>query len=130
MKIDSSEASTMHCEQEEENIERVLGVQKTKCTFRRGKKGNGYNNKNVIVAMMMMMMHHAVDASPNKDVQPAVQVNKCCERFEILVDLKCVNAEGVNTCESLFFCLFHELLNVFLKKLLRAIWRNDFERGR
>lgn len=85
----------MHAEQEE-NIECVLGVQKAKCN--RHSKRNRCNNNNVIVASIVAIfvtMQHAVEASPNKDVQP-VRINKCCEKFEIYVDLRCTNAQEVN----------------------------------
>lgn len=101
MKIDASGASAMQLfEEQEENTECVLGAQQTKCNFH--SKRNGYNN-NVIVASIMavfvMMMHHAVEASPSKDVQPSVKINKCCEKFEIYVDSRCTSAKEVNTSE-------------------------------
>lgn len=92
---DSSEASTMHTEQEE-SIGCVLGEQKKKCNWR--SKRIGCNN-NVIVASIVAIfiaMQHAVSASPSKDVQPAVRINKCCEKFEIYVDGRCTIAQEVN----------------------------------
>lgn len=86
----------MHAEQEE-NIECVLGKQKTKCNLH--SKRIGCNN-NVIVASIVAIviaLQHAVDASPSKDVQPVVRINKCCEKFEIYVDEKCTSAKDLNT---------------------------------
>lgn len=88
----------MHAKQEE-NTECVLGEQQTKCNSQ-SKKNGCSNNKNVIVtsiiAIIFMTTQHAVDASPSKDVQPAVRINKCCEKFEIYVDLRCTSASEVN----------------------------------
>lgn len=86
----------MHAEQEE-NIECVLGEQKAKCNWH--SKRNRCNNNNVIVASIaaiFIAMHNAVGASPSKDVQPLVRINKCCEKFEIYVDSRCTNAKEVN----------------------------------
>lgn len=95
----------MHAEQEE-NIECVLGQQKAKCNLH--SKRNGCNNNySVIVASIVavfVMMHHAVvDASPSKDVQPTVRINKCCEKFEIYVDSRCTSAREVNACKYFFY---------------------------
>lgn len=90
----------MHAEQEE-NVESVLGKQKTKCNLHRPRNGYKGNNNNVIVtsivAIFIAMMQ--VDASPNKEVQPAVRINKCCEKFEIYVDNRCTIAKDVNACK-------------------------------
>jgi hypothetical protein len=99
---DSSEASTMHAEKQEENVECVLGKQKTKCNLH--SQRNGYkcssNNNNVIVASFIAIFIATttlqVDASPNKEVQPFIKINKCCEKFEIYVDSRCTSAEEVN----------------------------------
>lgn len=103
MRIDASEASTMHFfAEQEENTECVLGVQKAKCSLRR--KRNGCNNNNVIVASIIAIfvaMQHAVGASPSKDVQPLVKINKCCEKFEIYVDGRCTNAQEINSSKCL-----------------------------
>lgn len=104
MGIETSETSTMQAEQEE-NIECVLGVQQMKCNSY--SKRNGCNNNySVIVASIaavFVMMHHAVvDASPSKDVQPTVRINKCCEKFEIYVDSRCTMAREVNVCKLIF----------------------------
>ena len=98
MSMETSETSTMHAEQEE-NTENRLGKQKTKCNLYN--KRNRCNN-NVIVASIIaifMTMHHTVNASPSKDVQPSVRINKCCEKFEIYVDSRCTNAAEVNACK-------------------------------
>lgn len=94
---DSSEASTMHAEQEE-NVECVLGKQKAKCNMHRRRNGYKSNNKHVIVASIIAIFIATMraDASPNKDTQPAVRINKCCEKFEIYVDSRCVTAQDVN----------------------------------
>lgn len=100
MKIDASGASAMHSAEQEENIECVLRAQQTNCNFH--SKRNGYNNNNVIAASIMavfVMMHHAADASPSKDVQPSVRINKCCEKFEVYVDSRCTSAKEVNISE-------------------------------
>lgn len=98
MSIDSNETSTMHAKQEE-NTECVLGKQKTKCSSQ-SKRNGCSNNKNVIVASIIAIIfitkQNAVDASPSKDVQPSVRINKCCEKFEIYVDSRCTTASEVN----------------------------------
>lgn len=109
---DSREASTMHSEQEE-NVEYRLGEQKKiKCNLHseRQRKVHSYKSSSrhiVIVArsiigiiiFVTMQQYHAVSASPNKDVQPAVRINKCCEKFEIYVDSRCTIAKEVNACK-------------------------------
>lgn len=92
---ESGGASTMHAEQEE-NVECVLGEQQAKCNMHR--KRIGCNN-NVIAASILaiFMTMHSADASPSKDVQPSVRINKCCEKFEIYIDQRCTNAQEVNT---------------------------------
>lgn len=91
----------MQLSEQEENTECVLGAQQTNCNFH--SKRNGCNN-NVIAASIMAVlvlttMHHAVDASPSKDVQPSVKINKCCEKFEVYVDSRCTSAKEVNASE-------------------------------
>lgn len=103
MRIDADGASAMQFfAEQEENTEQVLGVQKANCTRRR--KRNGCNNNNVIVASIIAIfvaVHHTVGASPNKDSQPTVKINKCCEKFEIYVDGRCTSASEVNSCKCL-----------------------------
>lgn len=98
MFMETSKTSTMQAEQEE-NTENLLGEQKAKCNLH--SKRNRCNN-NVIVACIIaifMTLHNAVDASPSKDTQPSVRINKCCEKFEIYVDSRCTSASEVNACE-------------------------------
>lgn len=86
----------MHAKQEE-NVEFVLGKQKLKCNFRSQR-----NNNNVIVASIIAIFiasMQLVDASPNKDVQPSVKINKCCEKFEVYVDSRCTAAKEINASE-------------------------------
>lgn len=100
MSMETSETSTMHAEQEE-NTENLLGKQKTNCNLH--SKRNRCNN-NVIVASIIaivMTMHHTVNASPSKDAQPSVRINKCCEKFEIYVDQRCTLASDANACKYL-----------------------------
>lgn len=87
----------MHVEQEE-NVECVLGEQKTKCNLHSPRNGYKGSNNNVIVASIMgiFITMMQVDASPNREVQP-VKINKCCEKFEIYVDSRCTSAQEVNT---------------------------------
>lgn len=92
-------ASTMHAEQEE-NVECVLGKQKAKCSSHSHRSGCKSNNNVIatsIMAIFIVMMQ--VDASPNKEVQPTVRINKCCEKFEIYVDSRCTIAKEVNASE-------------------------------
>lgn len=58
------------------------------------------NNNNVIVAAIIftVLFLHCAQASPNNVVHHSVKVNKCCERFEILVDSRCTAAESINAC--------------------------------
>lgn len=87
--------SKMHVE--EENIESVLGAQKSACNNH--SQSNGYKYSNVIVAIatvLLVMMHQTAEASPNKDVQPQVKINKCCEKFEIYVNYRCTIAREAN----------------------------------
>lgn len=126
MSIETSKTSTMHAEQEE-NIECVLGQQKTECNSHSKRCNNNNSNCDVIVASIVavfVMMHHAaVDASPSKDAQPAVRINKCCEKFEIYVDSRCTSAREANACKFLF-------KNDFVLKInIRAIWKSDFREG-
>lgn len=39
---------------------------------------------------------HHVRASPRLENQTVITINKCCERFEILVDLHCTKAKDLN----------------------------------
>lgn len=39
---------------------------------------------------------HHVSASPGLENHTVVVINKCCERFEILVDLHCTKAKDLN----------------------------------
>jgi hypothetical protein len=97
---DSSEASTMH-EKQEENVECVLGEQKMKCNMHSPRNGYKCNKNNVIVASIIAIFVATmqVEASPNKEVQPTVKINKCCEKFEIYVDSRCTIATEVNACK-------------------------------
>jgi hypothetical protein len=62
------------------------------------------NNNNVIIAITFVaILLHCVQALPNKDVQPSVKINKCCEKFEILVDMSCTSAASINACEFIYF---------------------------
>lgn len=105
MGIETSGTSTMHAEQEE-NFQCALGAQKTECTWHR--KRNGCN-KNMIVASIVLIFvaMHTVDASPSKDVQPSVRINKCCEKFEIYVDSRCTSAQEVNASKCSLKFRFH-----------------------
>lgn len=58
-----------------------------------------------IIAIILLLQRGA-HASPSKNVQPSVKINKCCEKFEILVDSRCTNAASVNSSE-----LFLKTLN-------------------
>jgi hypothetical protein len=87
----------MHVEQEE-NVESILGKQQAKCNMHRRSGYKGNNNK-VIVASFVALLIAVVGASPNKDVQPAVRINKCCEKFEIYVENRCEMAADVNASE-------------------------------
>lgn len=42
---------------------------------------------------------HIAHASPSINIQPTVKINKCCEKFEIIVNSRCTNAASVNSCE-------------------------------
>lgn len=123
MSMETSKTSTMHAEQEE-NTENRLGKQKAKCNLH--SKRNRCNN-NVIVASIIAIvvtMHHAVDASPSKDVQPSVKINKCCEKFEIYVDSRCTIASKVNESE-----FYSSAVACFMIKLnLSRHLENYFER--
>jgi hypothetical protein len=51
------------------------------------------------VAIAIIAIVQTAHASPSKDIQPSVKINKCCEKFEILVDSRCTNAASVNISE-------------------------------
>lgn len=98
--------------EQEENVECVLGEQKTNCTMHRRQRNTAHrcNRKNdnvIVVASFIVTLvvlqlscgNAAVDALPSKDVQPLVRINKCCEKFEILVDEKCTAAKESNNSE-------------------------------
>ena len=121
---DSSEASTMHAEQEE-NVECVLGKQKAKCNMHRRRNGYKSNNKHVIVASIIAIFIATMraDASPNKDTQPTVRINKCCEKFEIYVDSRCVIAQDINA-SKLKIKIWNFIFSVFFS--IAAEWKPKF----
>lgn len=61
-----------------------------------------YNYNVIVVAIIFIAIAQYVQALPNKDVQPSVKINKCCEKFEIYVDGRCTTAEFVNTSKLIF----------------------------
>ncbi len=91
-------------QEEEESTEILLGKQKRKVHItmhtRNGICSNLTTIMNfyVVIVGIIAIVQNA-HASPNKDVQPAVRINKCCERFEILVDSRCTNAASLNMSE-------------------------------
>lgn len=100
--------------EQEENVECVLGEQKVNCTMHHRQQNVHRCNKNdnvIVVAsfiatlvVLQLSCGNAVDALPSKDVQPLVRINKCCEKFEILVDEKCTIAKDSNNSK------FHDKL--------------------
>lgn len=81
---------------QEENVECVLGKQKLKCNSLNKRY---YNNCAIVASIVAIFitLQHAAEASPSRDAQPSVRINKCCEKFEIYVDSRCTSAEDVNT---------------------------------
>lgn len=70
----------------------MMHTRKCNCTY----------NYNVIVAIIFTAIAlQYVKALPNKDIQPSIKINKCCEKFEIYVDGRCTSAELVNASELL-----------------------------
>lgn len=49
---------------------------------------------------------HHVRASPRLENQTVITINKCCERFEILVDLHCTKAKDYNQSKQMIICIF------------------------
>lgn len=91
---------------------------------RNGKCNNNNNTRNynlnailyyyvAIIATIAIVQN--AHASPSKDIQPTVKINKCCEKFEILVDSRCTNAASVNISEYIgpSGISLHEGLNSF-----------------
>lgn len=70
----------------------------------RNGKGNNNSRRNYnlnaimhyYVAIVVAIIVQTAHASPSKDIQPSVKINKCCEKFEILLDSRCTNAASVN----------------------------------
>lgn len=72
---------------------------------RNGKCNNNKRNYNlnaivhyVAIASIIAIVQNA-HASPSKDILPTVKINKCCEKFEILVDSRCTPASTLNISE-------------------------------
>jgi hypothetical protein len=103
------EKKTLRMEQEE-NVECVLGEQKMKCMMHRQNAHRCNRNNDVIVvasfiAILVLQLSCSsafVDALPSKDVQPALKINKCCEKFEIYVDGRCTIAKESDTSKYFF----------------------------
>lgn len=70
----------------------MMHTRKCNCTY-------NYNVIVVAIIFIAIATQQYVQALPNKDVQPSVKINKCCEKFEIYVDGRCTIAETVNSCK-------------------------------
>lgn len=95
--------------EQEENVECVIGEQKMKCMMHRQNAHRCSRNDDVIVVasfiailVIQLSCGSTVDALPSRDVQPALKINKCCEKFEIYVDGRCTIAKESNSSEFLF----------------------------
>lgn len=59
-----------------------------------------YNKKQFIIYFIITAQICLGLGAPQKNSFNIIKVNKCCEKFEILVDLRCTNAKETNSSKK------------------------------